>query len=98
VRTIEVLSAREWACLSKRVSNEPRSGPTNSDSAISAISARMGDGVVRKDGEEDDPCSHSSRRVEIPLRNENAYPRLQQALALPHLTYCQTAPRATPYI
>lgn len=30
-----------------------RSGPTNSDSPISVISTRMGDGIARKDGEED---------------------------------------------
>ena len=30
-----------------------RSGPTNSDSPISVISARRGDGIARKDGEED---------------------------------------------
>lgn len=32
---------------------EGRSGPTNSDSPISVISARWGDGIARSNGEED---------------------------------------------
>jgi len=42
-----------------------RSGPTNSDSAISVIFARMGDGIARKYGKEDGKKARKESRGEV---------------------------------
>src|SRR4029077_12922776 len=39
-----------------------RAGPTNSDSPISVISARMGDGIARMDGEDDGKKAETESR------------------------------------